>query len=179
MMDKTRPYHVTEHMVTNIGRFHVVCDTIEINDCKYPYSYLSGGSYVVLLPLYRGQVVYIHQYRHALNEWLDELPGGSINKGETPEKAAERELLEETGLSGEMVKLCEFPGSQGTSAEMCYIYVAFCNKKSAPQVEPTELIEIREAAENEFGRMVEQGKIRHLTAIVAWYYYQLRKGVDV
>lgn len=177
MPEKARPYLVTHHEITNIGRFRVVCDAIKIGGREYPYSYLADGSAVVLLPIYEGRVVYVHQYRHTFNEWFDELPAGGVDEGESPEEAAKRELLEETGLSGKLVKLCEFPSSKGTSEGLCYIYVAFCDKKSAPATNPTELLEVREISERAFGEMVEQGKWREWPAIIAWYYYQLRKGV--
>lgn len=175
MPDKERPYQIIQHEITNIGRFQVVCDTIKIDGRKYPYSYLANNSSVLLLPIYAGEIVYIHQYRHSFNEWFDELPAGGVDEGESPEKAATRELLEETGLSGKLVKLCEIPSSQGTSEGMCYIYVAFCDKKSAPANDPTELIEVREMSETEFKQRVEQGKWHQWPAIIAWYYYQLRK----
>lgn len=175
MPDKARPYPVIGHEVTDIGRFRVVRDTISIDGQGYPYSYLANGSFVILLPIYNGQVVYIHQYRHSFNEYFDELPGGGIGEGEVPEEAARRELLEETGLSGRLVKLCELPGSQGTSVEMCYIYLVLCDQQFEPATEPTELIEVRQMPESEFGKLVERGELRQLAAIVAWYYYQLKK----
>ncbi len=176
MPDKERPYQVIHHELTDIGRFRVIRDTIKIDGHEYPYSYLGNGSFVIVLPIYQGKVIYVHQYRHTFNEWFDELPGGGVNEGESPEEAAERELLEETGFSGQLVKLCEFPGSQGTSIEMCYIYLVFCDKKISPVTEPTELIDVREMSEEEFSQVIEQGKWQQLVAIVAWYYYQLRKG---
>lgn len=176
MPDKVRPYSVTSHDITDIGRFRVVRDKIAIDGQEYPYSYLANGSFVVLLPIYHGQVVYIHQYRHTFNDWFDELPGGGLEEGESPEEAAARELREETGFSGKLVKLCELPGSQGTSIEMAYIYLALCDSRHASITEPTELIEVKTMPEAEFGELVHKGRLRQLAGIVAWYYYELRKG---
>src|SRR5678816_446041 len=47
------------------------------------------------------EVVLIKQYRHGVQEAILELPGGSVDDGETPLEAAKRELMEETGYAGE------------------------------------------------------------------------------
>lgn len=39
-----------------------------------------------------------NEFRMATNEWVYNFPGGLIDKGETEEQAAKRELKEETGL---------------------------------------------------------------------------------
>ena len=53
---------------------------------------------VVLIPVPEpGHVVLIRQYRYAVNKFLWELPAGSVDEGETPEKAAVRECHEEIG----------------------------------------------------------------------------------
>ena len=39
------------------------------------------------------------EYRMAMAQWLYNFPAGLIDPGETPEKSAERELWEETGLA--------------------------------------------------------------------------------
>lgn len=53
---------------------------------------------VVLVPVPEpGHVILIKQYRHAVKQWLWELPAGSVDKGETPEAAARRECHEEIG----------------------------------------------------------------------------------
>lgn len=44
------------------------------------------------------KLVVIKQYRKPIKDFIYELPAGLIDPGETPEKAAIRELKEETGL---------------------------------------------------------------------------------
>ena len=44
------------------------------------------------------RILMIHQYRYPADRYLYELPAGLIEDGETPEEAAAREILEETGM---------------------------------------------------------------------------------
>ena len=55
------------------------------------------GSVVVLPVLSDGRILLIQQYRHATRQYLWELVAGRIDAGETPQAAAARELIEETG----------------------------------------------------------------------------------
>ena len=47
------------------------------------------------------EIVLVRQYRHSYGEAILELPGGAIDAGETNIEGAKRELLEETGYTGE------------------------------------------------------------------------------
>ena len=51
-----------------------------------------------------GQVVFVRQYRHGVNEILLELPAGTFNPQEKPLAVAQRELAEETGYVAEAWK---------------------------------------------------------------------------
>jgi ADP-ribose pyrophosphatase len=48
------------------------------------------------------QVVLVREFRPGPEELILELPGGLIDPGQTPEEAARRELLEETGYEGKI-----------------------------------------------------------------------------
>ncbi len=51
------------------------------------------------------EVVFVRQYRHGIGQVLLELPAGTFEAGEDPLVAAQRELREETGYSGDSWEL--------------------------------------------------------------------------
>ncbi|RSM76830.1 ADP-ribose pyrophosphatase [Amycolatopsis sp. WAC 01375] len=73
-----------------------------------------------------GAVTLIHQYRHPIGRRLWELPAGLIDKaGEDPVGAAERELVEEVGLSAERWEtLVDVAASPGFTDEVVRVYLA-------------------------------------------------------
>lgn len=46
------------------------------------------------------RLITIKEYKYAINKQIVGLPAGGIEDGDTPEKTAEKELLEETGYGG-------------------------------------------------------------------------------
>jgi ADP-ribose pyrophosphatase len=52
-----------------------------------------------------GQLVLVRQFRHAVGAMTLEVPAGHVEPGETPEEAARKELIEETGYTAESFTL--------------------------------------------------------------------------
>ena len=56
------------------------------------------------------QIALIRQYRYPVQKEMIELPAGKLNENENPEYCAIRELEEETGLKGHIVRLLDAKG---------------------------------------------------------------------
>ncbi len=81
---------------------------------------------IAIVPVTKeGEVVLIRQFRPPVNNNVVELPAGLIDRGELPEEAAARELLEETGYEPEeLIFLARGPLSSGSSREILTVYLA-------------------------------------------------------
>ncbi len=127
-----------------------------VNDaCRFPSGHegiyarilwvksLTGVPGVAVMPvLPDGKIVLNCNYRHATRSWEIELPRGVINEGETPESAAKREALEETGMVIDaLVKIGEIPPDSGVATSIVPIFIAKVVKQESSNQEETEAIE--------------------------------------
>jgi 8-oxo-dGTP pyrophosphatase MutT (NUDIX family) len=81
---------------------------------------------VVIVPVIDDEVVFLRQYRVAIDQDLLEIPAGKRDvDGEPPEETARRELEEEIGhRPGRLVKLAEFFNTPGFCDEHTHLYLA-------------------------------------------------------
>ena len=130
------------------------------------------GSVVVLPVLDDGRVVLIRQYRHATRQYLWELVAGRIDAGETPKRAAARELLEETGYRAKRfsVFLDVFP-TPGFVEERMFILLAEGLTAGKAQPEEDEKIEARAYRLKELKEMIYRGKLRDAKSVAGILYY--------
>lgn len=69
------------------------------------YRIESSDGVLVMALTSDGKIILVRQFRHAIRATTLEFPAGSIERGETPEEAAKRELLEETGYRAGTLRL--------------------------------------------------------------------------
>ena len=81
---------------------------------------------VTVMPLDKdGNVLFVRQFRKAIEQDMYELPAGVMEDGESPEQAARRELAEETGLTSDSLQhLAGFYTTPGFSNEYIHLFAA-------------------------------------------------------
>ena len=70
------------------------------------------------------EIMLIKQYRHAVKEYLIEIPAGKIENKENPIEAAKRELEEETGFNADLIPLTKFYLAPSYDTELMHLFIA-------------------------------------------------------
>ncbi len=132
-----------------------------------------------ILPLIGNEIILERQYRHAVGKELLEVPAGTLEKGESPEDCAARELIEETGYrAGSLEFLGRCYVTPGYCTEMIHFFVAkdlaTAEHRELDEDEQIELVRVRldDAVRMILGNEIEDAKTVY--AILA-YLQKARK----
>jgi 8-oxo-dGTP pyrophosphatase MutT (NUDIX family) len=118
------------------------------------------------------EVVMVRQYRHGIGSVSLELPAGVIEPNETPEDAARRELMEETGYEASnwisIHSVSTEPARHTTRAHFFCARGARLARPAAP--EESEILDLVKVPVSDLARLATDGSIihgMHLGAILA------------
>ncbi|WP_179025672.1 ADP-ribose diphosphatase [Shewanella sp. Scap07] len=143
------------------------------------------GHAVVVLAYdpYTDQVVLIEQIRIPVFDanqtpWLFELVAGMIDKGQTAKEVAQRELMEESGLTGSHFQLIsEFFASPGGTSEKFSLYYAEVDASQASGThglaEEHEDIQVHVVSREAAFDMVKNGLINNASTVIGLQWLQL------
>ncbi len=114
-----------------------------------------------ILPRKEDTCYLIRQYRFAVDQYLYEVPAGTIDPGETPEQTAVRELEEETGFRAEtMISHGFIFTTPGFTTERIHLFEAQNLRIVGNQrLEEDEIIELAPFPQDEVFAMIEDGRI--------------------
>lgn len=102
----------------------------------------SGAVAVMAVDDY-GQVLLVRQYRHAIKDWLLEIPAGKLEPGEDPFECVARELEEETGFKpGKVEPLGWIWPTPGFSDEKIWLYLASELTAGKQELEADEVLSV-------------------------------------
>lgn len=125
---------------------------------------MDGLNWVSVLPLTTdNNVVLVRQYRHGIEDYTIETPGGCVEENELPAESARRELLEETGYRASVIEpLGIFDPNPPMYGMRCHSFVARnVEPAGLQQLDDGEDIQVLTRPLPEFLRMVRAGEVTH------------------
>jgi ADP-ribose pyrophosphatase len=106
-------------------------------------------------------VILIKQYRHAVREFIWEIPAGTLDPKESPIKCAKRELVEETGYSADKWQpsgtIAPLPGC---SDERIHIFLASDLKPAQQHLDEDEMLNVHKVQFNTAMQMILRNEIQ-------------------
>ena len=117
------------------------------------------------------RILLIHQFRHAADGLLWEVPAGTLSAGEAPDVCARRELAEEAGMeAAKLQRLTTIFTTPGFTDEQIHLYLATGLSPVALAREADEFITVHEKRWSDVGKMIRTGKIRDGKSLGALMY---------
>ena len=123
-----------------------------------------------------GNVVLVKQYRHAVNNYLWEIPAGTLEPDEEPMACAERELVEETGYEAtNFDKLTEILPAPGYTDEHIHIFLATGLTLAEQRLEDDEVLTVQPTPFDKAIEMIKTGEIQDAKTIVGLLLTSMKK----
>jgi ADP-ribose pyrophosphatase len=145
-------------------------------DQVHEFYILESPDWVNVIPITpEKEVVLIRQYRHGTKEVTLEIPGGIVEAQDTPEIAAGRELLEETGFKeSHLVYLGTVHPNPAFLDNRCHTYLATDVRRVKKQEQDEkEDIEVLLRPLDEIPRLIREGEITHSLVVAAFYRFYM------
>ncbi len=117
---------------------------------------------VCVLPLTENnEIIFVNQFRYALNKVTLEVPAGKLEKGEDPTEAALRELSEETGITAKkIVPMGALYTTPALMDEIIYMYIATDLQEGEQHLDEDEFVNAIKIPLDKAVEMVMSGEIR-------------------
>lgn len=130
------------------------------------------GAAVIVPLLNDNEIVFIQNFRPAVNQVLLELPAGTLEPSEPPIETAKRELLEETGYRcSEIAFLTKFYTTPGFCNELMHVFLAKGLQFFGQKLDPSEQIEVQVLTIQKAKELIQNGTICDAKTIAAFFYY--------
>ena len=130
------------------------------------------GSAVMMPVDGKDRVLLVKQFRLPARRELWELPAGRLDPGESPLKAAKRELREETGYKAKKwVKLACFWATPGYVDEKMNLFLALDLTPGKQEPMDDERIDIRWFSKTQLANLIRAGKVLDGKTIIGYFLW--------
>jgi ADP-ribose pyrophosphatase len=124
------------------------------------------GAAAIVALLGSGEVVLLRQYRHALKQYIWEIPAGTLEPGEPGLDCARRELIEEAGFAAaQWQKIGEITPVPGYSDERIHLFLATGLSAADQHLDADEVLAVHRVPLAEAVGMVAHGEIQDAKSI--------------
>jgi len=134
------------------------------------------GAVGILPILPDGSMIFVKQFRYAIDSVIYEIPAGKLELGEDPFECAKRELSEESGYeAGHWDKLTSIVTTPGFTNETIHLYVATGLTGGKQHPDPDEFLDVVALKPEQVRAMVLNEEIfdaKTLAALLLYFYKQ-------
>jgi len=143
------------------------------------YHCVTQAAYVgVLIQTSDGRIPIVRQFRPCVEEYTWELPAGTVDPGDTPDQAARREVLEETGLHvSDLIYLGSFHPDTGRVQVDSHAFYARA-EHPVKTFAAGDGLTVRYVTHRELKMMIVSGDFRHQIHL-AIYATVLARDIDL
>ncbi len=138
------------------------------------YIVMDASDWVIVIPDMDDSFLMVKQWRHGEQKLSIEFPGGVIEKNEPPEKAAGRELKEETGyVAGKLIKLGTMNPNPALMSNHIHIFAALNLERQGDQsLDSDEYLNYLKIKKAEVYKEMGSEKYPHALMSAALFLYQ-------